>query len=94
MSDEPDGKPVRWLGTPEGLAQLREVDVVFAVDRATGQETLVFGRSLLQLIRNGYEGPSGLAYRVLRVPVDMETDELEVVRAACLVAKGSYDLQA
>jgi hypothetical protein len=24
----------------------------------------------------------------------METDQLEVVRAACLVAKGSYDLQA
>ena len=65
MSDELDDKPVRWLGTPEGLAQLREVDVVFAVDRATGKEMLVFGRSLLQLIRNGYEGPSGLAYRVL-----------------------------
>jgi hypothetical protein len=91
MSDDLDGKPVRWLGTPEGLAQLREVDVVFAVDRATGKETLVFGRSLL---RDGYEGPTGLACRVLRVPVDMETDELEVVRAACLVAKGSYDLQS
>src|SRR5258708_3510843 len=30
MSDEPDGKRGSWLGTPEGLAQLREADVVFA----------------------------------------------------------------
>ena len=72
---------------------IEHADVIIGVNKEDGAETVFYGQSLLALIANGYEGPTGFACRVLRVPVDFsdESDEPETLAAACLAWKGSCD---
>ena len=83
---------------PEEARQaVREADVVIGVNTSGNgsptDELVFYGRSLLQLIAGGYEGPTGLPLNVLRVPIDFENDDVEVLAALCLVEKGHHDLE-
>lgn len=67
-------------------ATLRDAEVVTAVDHTTGREFVMFGRPLLEKIRD-----SGGRRRVdvLRVGLDVDAGELPMLRAAVAGAKGS-----
>ena len=63
-------------------------DVIIAVDVMSRRESLVFGRQVLaSIVRENI----ARGVRVLRVELDMDTDELERLLALTLVVKGSHD---
>jgi hypothetical protein len=66
-------------------------DIIVGVDDTRGDETIFYGKSLLEVIAAGYEGAQGLRIKVLRVPLDFGSDEPEWLAAACLTLKGSCD---
>jgi hypothetical protein len=72
------------------LEEIRSADVVIGVDLKTGDETVFYGLSLLRLIAQGLE-PEVLGLKVLRVPIDWDTDEPKQLAAACVAVKGSHD---
>ena len=75
------------VADPEFREQVRTAKVILGVDRRTGQECgLFYGVSeLKQFPRKDHEA----ALRVLRVPMDQDTDEPELLAEAVLAIKGS-----
>jgi hypothetical protein len=75
------------VADPEFREELRKADVILGVDRRTGQECgLFYGVSELKRIpKKDHEA----ALRVLRVPVDQDTDEPELLAEAVVALKGS-----
>jgi hypothetical protein len=71
---------------------IERADVIIGVDMANDNKTLFYGRSMLKLIAEGYEGPQGVSLTVLRVPVDFNTDDPEWLAAACEAFKGGCDI--
>jgi hypothetical protein len=71
--------------------EIHMADVIFATNKITGAETIYYGRSMIELIANGYELERELY--VVHVPVDFsdESEEPEQLAAACLAWKGSCD---
>ena len=67
-------------------ATLRDAEVVTAVDHMSGREIVIFGRPLLEEL-----GASGGRrwVDVLRVGIDLGTDELPKLRAAVTAVKGA-----
>jgi hypothetical protein len=72
---------------------IQKADIIIGVNKATGAESVFFGKSLLQIIAAGYEGKQGLRCMVARIPLDFGTDEPEMLAAACEVIKGSQDYE-
>ncbi len=75
--------------------ELEKADVIIAVDTTNYSETIFYGKSLLQLAAYGYEisTDSGFPiYNVLRIPLDWDSDEPEVLADLCVTIKGSCDV--
>ena len=70
------------LTEEELLARIRPADVVIGVDSQSGEETVYYG---LQQLKAGAKG------RVVKIPVNYDTDEPDMLAAACVTAKGSCD---
>ena len=67
-----------------------EVDVVIGIDLRTGAERAFYGASLLA---HTVTSEQEMELRVLKIPMDFENvTDLQVVAAACLAWKGSYDV--
>jgi hypothetical protein len=66
----------------ELVARIRPADVVIGVNAKTGEETVYFG------LERSKNHPGG---RVVKVPVDYDSDEPDLLAAACVTAKGSCD---
>jgi hypothetical protein len=73
--------------TPREQEELSRAGLVFAVDTATGRESLVYGRHLMERVVK-----DGVAREVVevRVPVDLATEHLEALLAWCVVLKGGH----
>lgn len=71
--------------------EIEQAEVIIGINKANGVETVSCGKSLLTLISAGYEGPGGLRPKILRVPLDFESDEPERLTAACMTLKRSHD---
>ncbi len=67
---------------------LQEAEVILAVDVMTQKEAVVFGKELLQEIASGKNAAS---VAMLRIGLDIETDELEKLLALVQVMKGYHD---
>ena len=78
------------LTTPRVRAMFEQADVVIGVDLRTGAERAFYGAALLaRIIASG----QAMELRLLKIPVDFENEtDLQVVAAACLAWKGSYDV--
>jgi hypothetical protein len=89
MSAEKRGR----AGDPIFISQevMEQADVVFGINKASGERTVFYGKSLLDLIASGYEGRAGLPLNILRVPIDFATDEPERLAAALFLVKGMHD---
>ena|SRR2546425_4786597 len=62
---------------------IREADIVLGVDPKTGEQTkVIYGEALLELIAARLEDPG--KFKVLRVPIDLSADDLELVTAVCV----------
>jgi len=70
------------LTEEELLARIGPADVVIGVDSQSGEETVFYG---LQHLKAGTKG------RVVKIPVGYDTDEPDMLAAACVTAKGSCD---
>jgi hypothetical protein len=89
--DLPRGTLREELGDPAARAQIVAADVVFGVDvKDETQEVLFYGRRALKQIAKSGEGRE---LDVARVTIDLATDDVEALIAACRVLKGSccYD---
>jgi hypothetical protein len=75
------------VADPEFREEVMTADVILGVDRSTGQECgLFYGVGELKKIpKKDHEA----ALRVLRVPVDQDSDEPELLAEAVLALKGS-----
>jgi hypothetical protein len=83
---EQKGRPER----PEFRAELKQSEIKVAQARSTGDEFVVFGRPILELIDvTGMEEK----HKALMVPILEETNELEALIAAVQVAKGWDEYQ-
>jgi hypothetical protein len=73
--------------TLQGLAILRSPDVIIGHDLLTGSETVFYGRDDLERsLQTGHsEG------RLLRVALDFDSNELELLRGAVLAIRGRCD---
>jgi hypothetical protein len=69
-------------------AALYVADVVFAVDAMTGNQTVVYGREKLEKTVKRGEASN---LRILRVGLDMKTDELDRLCALLLAVRGECD---
>jgi hypothetical protein len=75
------------VADPEFREEVRTADVILGVDRSTGQECgLFYGLSELKRISKKDHDAS---LCVLRVPVDQDTDEPELLAEAVVALKGS-----
>ena len=82
---------LEYLKVPQWRTAFETAEVIFGVDVATGQETLVFGRGALEMVTvTGVED----RLRVLRVSIDGAGDELELLIAACEAYRGHHDYEA
>jgi hypothetical protein len=70
------------LTEEELLERIRPADVVVGVDSRDGQEIVYYGRESLL---------SGAKGRVVKIPVNYDTDEADLLAAACVTAKGSCE---
>src|SRR5215470_12868715 len=95
-----DGNPVSWLAgdtrfafiacSAEEWSSFRDAPIVAARDRQTGATVVVFGLDKVQqLAESGAE-----AVQAMVVEIDPDTNQLERVAAACLIAKGRCDLDS
>ena len=76
------GAMCRRINDPGFVAELEAAEVVLGVDaRAPGDEQLFFGRRVPEA--------AGRGVGVLRVAIDFDTDDPEVLAAACARWKGS-----
>ena len=72
----------RQINDPGFVDELKAAEVVLGVDvKDRGNEELFFGRRVPETAERGV--------RVLRVPIDFDTDDPEVLAAACARWKGS-----
>jgi hypothetical protein len=73
--------------TPEGPAILRVPDVIIGHDLVTGSETVFYGRDVLErMLETGHsEG------RLLRVALDLESNEPELLAGALMAIRGRCD---
>jgi len=77
------GEEKRHIFTEEELLeQIRPAEVVIGVNLENGEEVVYFGREKLQ---------TGVKGQVVKIPVDYDTDEPDLLAAACVTAKGSCD---
>lgn len=85
LFDEDDVAP-----NPRGdvCETLWDADVITAVDHMTRRESVVYGRGLLREIRAS-DRPKWV--RVIRVGVDLGTDELPRLLAVVQAVKGRHD---
>jgi len=85
-TEQPGGSHVEEkapiLTEEELLARIRPADVVIGVNLHNGEETVYYG---LEHLQTGAKG------RVEKIPVNYETDEPDMLAAACVTAKGSCD---
>ena len=74
---------------------LEKADVIIAVDNTSYRETIFYGKSLLRLAAYGYEmsmGSGFCRYHVLKIPLDWDSDEPEILADLCVTIKGSCDV--
>ncbi len=85
-SDQP-GTLRNRIFRPDVRQAISDAGVVVGVDvRDPENRSLFFGKATLErIVKSG----NGKLMSVARIPVDYETDDLEVLAAACLVLKGS-----
>ncbi len=89
----PDERGERENRVEAWKEQIREADIIIGVNIATGAETIFFGPSPLQLTTAAYEGETEeLRPRIVRIPLDFESDEPEILAAACDAIKGRHDV--
>ena len=90
---EPTGSLWGRLGRPKVREELKGAAVLFAVDKKTQAEYLVFGRATLERVIATRRGELAT---VVKVPINFDTDDLEVLLAFCEVVKGGhcYDTRA
>jgi hypothetical protein len=85
-TDQPGGsnadKKAHILTEEELLGVIRPADVVIGVSAHNGEETVYYG---LQHLQTGAKG------RVVKIPVNYDSDEPDMLAAACVTAKGSCD---
>lgn len=82
---------LRFCGQQVHEEDFVQAEVILAVNHLTGDPTICYGLAWIQLIAQGYEGPEAVNVKVLRVPVDFETDEPERLAGACIAIKGHCD---
>jgi hypothetical protein len=106
MTSEPEGQPdvipIHALFAADGInpnpehadeirQALHDAEVIFGVDVMSQHEFLVYGRHVpQQVLDTGQERD----VHVLRIGLDMETDELERLVALVRVVKGHDDYRA
>jgi hypothetical protein len=84
--------PVISLQRPEVRDRVKQASVVLGVD-ADGNETLFYGRRMLEdIARRGHTTEFGPQV-VIRFAVDPQTDDPEYLCTAVAVLKGSCDYQ-
>ena len=76
---------LEYLRVPQWLAAFETADVIYGVDVTTGREIVVFGDDRLQDLaaRDRLE--------VLNISIDVSGEDLELLRAACQIYRGTYD---
>jgi hypothetical protein len=81
----PVGNLIKELtADPEARESIASADVIVGINiRDPGHKSLFYGRATLQRIARSDKEPE---ITVLEVPVDFETDDVEALGAACLVA--------
>ena len=79
---------LEYLKLPQWRTAFETADVILGVDVLTNREILVFGRDALQMV-----AISGMTDwpRVLRISIDSDSDELEMLVAACEAFRGHQD---
>jgi thymidine kinase len=70
---------------------MASADVILGVDVISQDEALFFGRRTLEQVAAGTESRE---VSVLKVELDMDTDEVERLAALVQVVKGHHDYQA
>jgi hypothetical protein len=85
--DYPPGRLREAIARPEVREQIRDAGVIFGTDvHNPGNRSLFFGKANLErILKSG----RARATRVTAVPVDFDTDDVEVLVAACITLKGS-----
>jgi hypothetical protein len=97
-SARPDRQPEDEFNFPPGAlhakfadaeyrAKIQGAHIIVGVDSRTGEKSLFFGRKSLERIVQSGEGKNMI---MMHVPVDFETDDVEMLCAACQAIKGSY----
>jgi hypothetical protein len=66
----------------ELVERIRHADIVIGVNSRSGEETIYFGLKRLEIDAKG---------RIVKIPVNYDTDEPDLLAAACVTAKGSCD---
>jgi len=67
-------------------------DIIIGIDDTSHKETIFYGKSLLQLVAYGYEMPTESGFNILRIPLDWDSDEPEMLADLCVRIKGSCDV--
>ena len=77
---------LEYVKLPQWRAAFETADVILGVDVLTHREILVFGRDALHMVAvtGMTDGP-----RVLRISIDSDSDELEMLVAACEALPGT-----
>jgi hypothetical protein len=87
--DQPDyTRPLReWLADPEWREELRRADIVVSIDvHDPNHSSCFFGRRTLDRIAQTGKTKEET---ILQVPIDYDTDDVEILVAVCLEYKGS-----
>jgi hypothetical protein len=77
--------------TPDPRHVMADAEVVVAVDVMSGNESLMYGRRILERV---VAGTLDRDPEVLKVELDMETDDLERLAALVQVTKGFHEYRA
>jgi hypothetical protein len=72
--------------------KVETADLIIAIDNTSHKETIFYGKSLLQLMAYGYERPRGSGYKVLRIALDWDSEDPEILADLCVKIKGSCDV--
>jgi hypothetical protein len=81
---------LEYLKLPQWRAAFETADVILGVDVLTHREFLVFGRGALRLVAVAAMTDWS---RVLRITIDSDSDELELLVAVCEVFRGHQDYE-